>query len=104
MITRASIISTANTAVEALPTSTRRNSRNGAGQPMASDGDIDPGADRRAGGESDPGGGQDQPQLQIEPGRGHLRADRTRRGEQEFGDLVQVHRQNLIAGQVIGQS
>ena len=37
MITRASSISTANTAVEALSTSTRRNSRNGAGQLMASD-------------------------------------------------------------------
>ena len=37
MITRASITSTANAAVEALPTSTRRNSRNGAGQLMASE-------------------------------------------------------------------
>ena len=37
MMTRASVISTAKTAVEALPTSTRMNSRSGAGQPMASE-------------------------------------------------------------------
>ena len=36
-MTRAMIISTANTAVGALPTSTRMNSRSGAGQPIASD-------------------------------------------------------------------
>ena len=98
MTTRASIISTANTAVDALPTSTRMNSRNGAGQPIASEVTSTLRADRGAGGVGDSGGGQDQPELQIEPGRGDLRADRTRRGEQEFGDVVQVHRQNLIAG------
>ena len=37
MMTRASVISTANTAVEALPTSTRMNSRSAAGQPIASE-------------------------------------------------------------------
>ncbi len=37
MVTRATIISTANTTVGALPTSTRANSRSGVGQPMASD-------------------------------------------------------------------
>ncbi len=37
MMTRASTISTANTAVGALPTSTRMNSRSGVGQPIASE-------------------------------------------------------------------
>ncbi len=37
MATRAIVISTANTAVEALLTSTRRNSRSGGIQPIASD-------------------------------------------------------------------
>ena len=37
MMTRASVISSANTAVGALPTSTRMNSRSGAGQPIASE-------------------------------------------------------------------
>ncbi len=37
MITRASVISSANTAVGALPTSTRMNSRSGAGQPIANE-------------------------------------------------------------------
>ena len=97
------IISTANTAVGALPTSTRMNRRNGSGQPIASEVDIDLGADRRAGGEGDARGGQNQPELQIEPGRGDLRADRARAAKQEFGDLVQVHRQNLIAGSQSGK-
>src|SRR5712692_9540851 len=67
MTTRASVISTANTAVEALPTSTRMNSRSGAGH--------------------------DQPQLQIEPWRRDFRADRPRGGQQKFGDVIQVHGQ-----------
>ena len=37
MTMRATRIRTAKTAVEALPTSTRRNSRSGAGQPIASE-------------------------------------------------------------------
>jgi hypothetical protein len=62
---------------------------------------LDPRADCRACGECDPGTRQDHPKLQIEPGRPDFGADRTRGGEQKFGDLVEVHRQNLIARQII---
>ena len=55
-------------------------------------GDVDPRANGSADAERDSGADQDQPQLQIEPGRCDLGADRTRGGVQEFGDLVQVHR------------
>ena len=37
----------------------------------------------------DAGGGQHQAELQIEPGRGELRADRTRGGVQELDDVFQ---------------
>ena len=63
-------------------------------------GHVDPRANRRAGGKGDPGGGQDQAELQIEPGRGDLGADRTRGGVQEIDDVVQIHRQNLISRQI----
>ena len=84
MTTRASVIRTANTAVDALPTSTRMNSRSGAGQPMASE--VRSIRERIAApaGECDAGAGQDQAELQIEPWRGDLGADRTRGGMQEF--------------------
>ena len=53
-------------------------------------GQVDPRADRGAGGECDPGAGQDQAELQIEPGRGDLRADRARGGMQEIDDVSSV--------------
>ena len=106
MMTRASVISTAKTAVEALPTSTRMNSRSGAGQPMASERHLDPRSNRGAYRIGDPGTGQDQTELQIKPGRPDLGAHRSRGGEQKFADVVQVHRQHLIASRngIIGST
>ena len=61
-------------------------------------GHVDPRADRRIRRIGDAGGGQDQPELQIEPWRGNLRADRSRGRLQELDDLFRghVHRQNLV--------
>jgi hypothetical protein len=59
---------------------------------------IDPRADRGTCGQRDPGGGQDQAKLQIEPGRGDFGADQTRGGVQEIRDVVRVHRRNLVSG------
>ena len=59
---------------------------------------IDARLERRVGGECNSGRGQDQAKLQIEPGRGDLRANRPRRGSQVFDDVVQIHRQNLVSG------
>ena len=95
MTRRASRISTANTAVEALSTSTRTNSRSGAGQPAARA--VRSTRERTAApdGKCDPGAGQNQAKLQIEPWRCDLGADRTRGGMKKIGDVseVQIHRQ-----------
>ena len=97
MTSRASVISSANTAVgdavdqhaEEMP-QRRRPAHRQRGQ-------VDARADGGAGREGDAGAGQHQAELQIEPGRGDLGADRARGGLQAIEDVVQVHvhRRNL---------
>ena len=78
IVTRATITTIANTAVDALPTSTRTKCRSATGQRIRQRGHVDPRADRRIRRIGDAGGSQDQPELQIEPWRSDLRADRSR--------------------------
>ena len=56
---------------------------------------VDPGADCRIRRIGDAGGGQDQPELQVEPWRGDLGADRARGRLQKLKDFFRghVHRQ-----------
>ena len=55
-----------------------------------------PERDRRARGERDPGAGQDQAELQIEPGRGDFGADRARGGMQESAMSRPFPSSNLV--------
>ena len=59
---------------------------------------IDARLKRSVGGECDSGRGQDQAELQVEPGRGDFRANGARHRSQVFDDVVQIHRQNLVSG------
>ena len=79
MTMRAMPISAAKKPNAELRASARTARRNAAGQPMANGGEIDAGAQRDGKQMRDPRTGEDQPDLEIEPGRGDPATDRANR-------------------------
>ena len=96
MTTRAIAISAAKKPNAALRISTRAARRNAVGQPMAND--VTSTLERKRDGQKvrQPCAGEDQPELEVEPGRGDLAADRAKGRLDKLVDFVNFgHRQGL---------